>query len=937
VPSLSTDPFGNQSTVKFDEYFLLKRSMRNALGNKVSWKNDYEKLQPVTITDENSNVHQRLLDPLGYSVATAIVGKPGQSIGITVQDLDPTPRQDLIDSLFDQPTETLIKQLLGSANERVIYDVGRRHRYSTASDEFCIAAVASIVRDGPVIAGESDIRLSITYLDGQSRPYQTFDYRGQQDSKWRCNSCVLKNSHDEAVQTYQAFYTDSHLPKPPSNLDVPVQISIYDAMQREVVTIFENATWSKTVYSPWSVTHHDASNTIYISDPSQDQDIGNFLASPLSSVQWESWLEIQKKGDDSQRLAAKKSGQYPVAPVVIYLTPEGHVWRETEGAGSSLRNIEYVYDGDHNIIAEYDAQGRAVVSRRFNLLNQCVYQASLNGGDRFNFSDCQGKPLLSWDRRGTIEWFVYDELRRETEMWVNTKLHAERMTASLIYGEKHPTAKDFNLCGQIWKQMDQSGVTTFSTYDNRGHCTAKSTQLCKEYKTEVSWDDHVEVETSVYGHQNLYNHHDQVIESQDANNNRIRKSYDRLGRLTQISLSSSAATLNSDWKPIVSQTTFAADDLVLTITYGNESRAVYTYERFTRQLENEKIYDKNDKVLEDVTTTYDYLGRKIRKVNNAQQDLFFRNQQIKPVSSYTYDVLGQLISATGREQIDSSNGNGSMAKPYSSAENLASQGRQRSEQRLCEFVECYEYDRAGNMTSMSHQPTSDSKVGSWTRRYFYEEPSFLDPSVSSNRLSRTVVSGTEERYGYDSDAGKLGLITSMPGFSSLQWGYHQMLSSSSKQRVTNGKVAETTYFVYNHQGQRVRKVTERASSNDSSGTKMADTIRFGDAKIELVFTGSGTPQRTSKVSSIAGESRIASVESQDDFTQDVLFRYEVSPSLELDAQGRLVNYEEYSPYGACTFKASAGQIGASREYRFRRYPRDAETGLDLCGARCYAS
>ncbi|KAI1109256.1 65kDa B protein-domain-containing protein [Nemania sp. NC0429] len=936
VPSLSTDPFGNQSKAEFDEYFLLKTSMTNAVGNKVSWKNDYEKLQPVTIFDENSNVHYCLLDPLGHNVATAIAGKPGQSMGINVQGLDPTPHQDLLDSFFDQPTEALSKQLLGSADERVIYDLGRRHRCGAAPDKFCTAAVASIVRDGPGIAGESDIRLSIMYLDGQSRPYQTFDYHGKQGSEWRCKGCVLKDSHDEVVQTYQAFYTDSHLPTPPSNLDVPVQTSLYDAMQREVVTMFANATWSKTVYSPWSVSHHDASDTIHISDPSQDQDIGKFVVSILSNVQWKSWLEIQKKGGESQRLAAEKSGQYPVAPVVTHLTPGGHVWKKTEGAGSNLRYIEYVYDGDHNIIAEYDAQGRAVICRRFNLLNQCVYQATMDGCDRFDFADCQGRPLLSWNRRGTIELFVYDELRRETETWVTTKLDTKRLTASLIYGEKHPTAKDFNLCGQIWKQMDQSGLTSFSNYDNRGNCTAKSTQLCKEYKAVVSWHGHVEVETTVYEHQDLYNHQGQVIESQDANNNRTRKSYDRLGRLTQISLASSAATRNSDWKPIVSQTTFAADDLVLTITYGNESRAAYTYDHFTRQLENEKVRDKNGKLLEDSTTTYDCLGRKLCQVNDAQQAVFFRNQQIKPRSSYTYDVLGQLIAATGREQIDTSNGNGSMAKPYSSVESPASQG-QRSEQRVCEFIERYEYDKAGNMTSMRHQPTSDRKVGGWTRRYFYEEPSFLDPNVSSNRLSRTVVSGTEERYGYDNDAGQLGLVTSMPGFSSLQWDYHQMLSSSSKQRVTNGKVPETTYFVYNHQGQRVRKVTERASSNNSSGTKMADTIRFGEAKMEMVFTGNGTLQRTRKTSSIAGASRIASVESQDDFTQDVLFRYEVSPSLELDAQGRLVSYEEYSPYGACTFKASAGQIGASREYRFRRYLRDSETGLDLCDARYYAS
>ncbi|KAF7927733.1 uncharacterized protein EAE98_006115 [Botrytis deweyae] len=935
VPNFSTDPFGNQSTVEFDEYFLLKRSVTNALGNKVSWQNDYEKLQSVVIVDENSNIHECLLDPLGHVVGTAVVGKPDKSTGMTVQELDPTPHQDLIDSFFDQPTEALSKQLLGSADERVIYDLKRRHRYGTAQDKFYTAAIASIVRDGSGVAGEYDVSLSITYLDGQSRPYQKFDYHGQKDSEWRCESCVLKNSHDEVVQTYQAFYTHSHLPRPPSNLDVPVQTSIHDAMQREVVTLFPNATWSKTVYSPWSVIHYDVSDTIHISDPSRDPDIGRFVAGLLSNLQWISWLETRKKGDDLQRLAAEKSEQYPVAPVVTRITTEGDVWRETEGADLLLRNVEYVHDGNHNIIAEYDTQGRAVISRRFNLLNQCIYQGTMDGGDHFNFADCQGKPLLSWDRRGTIELFLYDELRREKETWVTTKLHTKQLIASLIYGEEHPTAKDYNLHGQIWKQMDQSGIAIFSNYDNRGNCTAQSMQLCKEYKTVISWQSRVEMEKTVYDRHDFYDHNGQVLKSHDVNKNQTKKSYDRLGRLTQVSMSSPAASGASDWKPIISQTTFAADNLVLAITYGNEIQAAYAYNALTRQLENEKVRDKNGKVLEDVTTAYDCLGRKIRKVNDAQQDVFFRNQQIKPVSSYTYDVLGQLIAATGREQIDSSDGNGSMARPYSSAGSLASQG-QRSEQQLCEFLELYKYDRAGNMTSMSHQPTSDRKVGGWTRRYFYEEPSFLDPNVSSNRLSRTVVSGTEERYGYDSDAGQLGLITSMPGFSSLQWGYNQMLSSSSKQTVNNG-VPETTYFVYNRQGQRVRKVTERSSIRDSFGSKMADTIQIGEAKIEMTFTGNGTLQRTSKVSSILGASRIASVESKDDFIRDILFRYEASPSLELDAQGRVVNYEEYSPYGACTFKASAGQIGASREYRFRQYLRDSETGLDLCGARYYAS
>ena len=45
----------------------------------------------------------------------------------------------------------------------------------------------------------------------------------------------------------------------------------------------------------------------------------------------------------------------------------------------------------------------------------------------------------------------------------------------------------------------------------------------------------------------------------------------------------------------------------------------------------------------------------------------------------------------------------------------------------------------------------------------------------------------------------------------MEWDFKDQLQATSKQVVNNGGTPETTYYVYDAAGQRVRKVTELAS------------------------------------------------------------------------------------------------------------------------------
>src|SRR5205085_4531850 len=111
-----------------------------------------------------------------------------------------------------------------------------------------------------------------------------------------------------------------------------------------------------------------------------------------------------------------------------------------------------------------------------------------------------------------------------------------------------------------------------------------------------------------------------------------------------------------------------------------------------------------------------------------------------------------------------------------------------------------EYDPAGNFERLTHQFAN----GGCTRDYAYNEPSLIDGTKLSNRLSSTTVGQTAEHYGHDSH----GNMTAMPHLTLMRWNFLDQLSATSRQ-VVNAGTPETTYYVYDGAGQRVRKVTER--------------------------------------------------------------------------------------------------------------------------------
>jgi RHS repeat-associated protein len=308
--------------------------------------------------------------------------------------------------------------------------------------------------------------------------------------------------------------------------------------------------------------------------------------------------------------------------------------------------------------------------------------------------------------------------------------------------------------------------------------------------------------------------------------------------------------------------------------------------------------------------------------------VIYSNAQVSAVFPFRYDARYRLIAAQGREQVSQAAFNGSPGDgnyrdyPFVGAVALGDPLAQRS------YTERYTYDAAGNLTHLAHQAGG----GGWTRDYTYAEPSLLEPARMSNRLSSTSAGATEP-YQYDPH----GSITRMPHLPVMQWSFKQELFAASRQVASSPQM---TYFAYDCDGRRMRKVTER-----QNGTRAAERIYLPGWELYREYASDGTTVTLTRESLHVhdGGRRVAIVETDTDTSGAALataVRYQIgnqltSTCLELDEHAALVSYEEYSPFGSSVFQAGGAADVSRKRYRYTSRERDSETGFAMHGVRYY--
>jgi hypothetical protein len=73
----------------------------------------------------------------------------------------------------------------------------------------------------------------------------------------------------------------------------------------------------------------------------------------------------------------------------------------------------------------------------------------------------------------------------------------------------------------------------------------------------------------------------------------------------------------------------------------------------------------------------------------------------------------------------------------------------------------------------------------------------------------------------------------------MAWNYVDRLEATARQVIIDG-TAETTYYVYDSSGQRVRKVTERQSGPTGLSTRIKERLYLGAAEVYREYSSAGT-------------------------------------------------------------------------------------------------
>jgi RHS repeat-associated protein len=1018
LPRRVQDPFSRSSFVDYAND-LLPAKTRDALGNTIEALHDYRVLQTRQLTDPNGNRSFVAFDAFGLAVATAVRGKSSEALGDSLDDFgdfaaDPTVTE--LQEFVARPAD-FKATLLKNASTRFVYDLDRLRRCGQPP------VAATLVRETHVsdaVSSQSlQIQVSFTYSDGFGREVQSkiqaepgeaaraantilpsgdvsngtltlnnsAPVLGTVNPRWVGKGRMVYNNKGKPVKQYEPFFSGTHLYEAePEMTDTGVTpVLFYDPVERVVATLNPNHTFEKVVFDPWRQETWDMNDTVTLSDPKTDPDVGGFFQLLPVSDYLPSWHDQRRNGQQGpdEKSAAEKAAAHAATPTVAYFDTLGRPMLTVADNGKDAGGVPQKYatrmtlDVEGNQREVKDANDRVVMRYEYDMLGNRIHQSSMEAGQRWMLNDVTGKPIRAWDSRNHNLRTEYDELRRPRGSFVigadALNRSREILFEEILYGESASsglTAAQVlaaNLRGKSYKHYDSGGLVTSEAYDFKGNLLRSTRQFVHDYKSTPDWSQNPQprLETEIFLSSTRYDALNRPIQMIPPHSNRvdteinvIRPGYNEANLLERVDawlgqtaepstlLDPTSADLHA-----VTNIDYDAKGQRLRIGYGNGALTEYFYDAQTFRLIHLKTSRTGaapqnflrrllgpaapqvTSVLQDLFYTYDPAGNITHIRDDAQQTIYFNGQAVLPDCDYVYDAIYRLINATGREHI------GQVAQPQPNWNdefrvNLPQPGDGPA---MRSYTEEYLYDAVGNFEKLIHQAAN----GNWTRDYAYGEASLIDAARKSNRLSSTTVGATTDPYTYDAH----GNMTGMSHLTRMQWDFRDQLSATSRQAVNANpppdNVPETTFYIYDAGGLRVRKVTER-----QNGTRKAERIYLGGFEVYRRFNGDGIDIALERetLHIMDDKQRIVLVETRtqgSDGSPLQLIRYQFgnhlgSASLELDDEGGIISYEEYYPYGSTSYQAvDANLKAAAKRYRYTGKERDEETGFSYHRARYY--
>jgi len=957
------DAYGSETLVTYHgDYGIVMESTQDAAGNLTRAEAyDFRAMAPVRLRDANDNLSAVVLDELALVTALALLGKDLDQDGVaevevadSLAGLSPDGTVDALvaAAYLDEEDSTLMeplaRQLLRSATTRFVYDLDRWRMRGQP------AVGARITRTRH--AGDSPgapLQLSFEYTDGsgavammktQAEPgpantavlnpdgsvaVSEVDTAQQVPPRlrWVGSGRKVLNNKASPVRRYEPYFsaTPAWESLPELVASGPSATLTYDPIGRLQRTDMPDGTFLAADFDPWRIVNHDAGDTVLQSRWYDDR------------VNRRIDAELIAQGRDPVReaeAAASAGAVYADTPVTILLDGLGRPIVSLDhlgldGAGHALLvPTGVVLDVEGNVREVFDARGNRPIAYGYDIAGRRLVSQSMDAGARWMLPTVSGLAFVKWDERGHVLRMTYDALQRPlTEHLAggDGAVPMDNVTMRCEYGEGEVDDRLRGLRGQRVRRWDRAGLDEARRHDFKDNLVEFARRFSIDYHVPPDWrgDLFAPLEAETHVTRRAHDALSRLMRETAPDGSVTDRRYGPGNFLDQVD----ATPAGSATQAIVTAIAHDAKGQRLSVQHGNGTRTDYRYDARTFRLLGIRSTTSAPLVVQDLAYTHDCVGNLTHREDRAVPTVWFGNAMVTSLARFGYDAMYRLVDAEGREHAGQNPGNHGAADNWNDAfQSLVQAPGDAMAWR--NYSETYRHDPVGNLRRLAHVAPG----ANYTRDYAYE--------AATNRLTSTKIGADSysvvhhPRHGY---------ISEMPHLSLMRWNDRDELSATARQHVVSG-TPETTWYVYDHDGMRVRKVTELAHAGAGPAQRKEERLYLGSLEIFRSHAGVDAGLERHTLAVMDDLARVAMIDSRnavDDGTPVQVTRVQLanhlgSILLELDEFERLLSYEEYHPFGTTAYRATGTTLQvAERRYRYSGMERDDESGFSYHSARYY--
>lgn len=588
--------------------------------------------------------------------------------------------------------------------------------------------------------------------------------------------------------------------------------------------------------------------------------------------------------------------------------PQARIRRHTYGATGLL---ETQWDPRLYALRLDHPQTHPNQRTHYSLTGLTLRTQSVDAGARVLLRGVAGQVVARWDSRGAEQRYDFDALLRPTNVFEQAAHEATaRHVECFTYGASEASNRQVNRSGRLIRHDDPSGALLYEAYSLQGQLLSEQRMF---YPSLTEHD--LKTDSPRYSTTWHYNAFAEVVEHTDAKGNSQHTQYAVDGQLQQHALTLKGGSQ----QVLVDQRVVNARGQLESERSGNNVMTTMQYSRLDGRLKRLTTYRPNEKntPLQDLTYDYDRVGNVTRVSDTAQPTQWSSNAQINAVSTYRYDTLYQLISATGRENAhNTSTSNMPGLVQFGATDNSVWRN----------YTQTYTYDAGGNLAELKHQASTG---------HGFTRTMLIAPDSNHAVLKGADSSGLKPGLGRDFDlnGNQLALVRGQ----TLQWTVSNNLQAVTLVTRENGS-SDDEMYAYDGLGQRARKVR---TTRTQGLTHTLEVLYLPGLEIRR---DSATGEHLNVIKVQAGNSDIQVLQWDAGRPQDMPdngLRFSLSDHLgssllELDGKAELISQESYYPFGGTAWWAARSALQG--QYKITRYSgkeRDA-SGLYYFGFRYYA-